>query len=452
MNEFFLDYFKCPDHYARLALKGPVSGPARYFRFGERGVGYGRLAGAETRADSGTMPDVAQEVTVDGTTVSVPFDIKEVVDNLRCELYPSPARNENSMTYAAVAAMYYGVRPILPVRVRKYLQRVHLMGWDRIPFPRWPVDRSVDELFELLMLFTLQSQKVERVPFIWFWPDGAPSAAIMTHDVETSMGRDFCGTIMDMDAAYGVNASFQVVPEKRYEVTSAFLDSITKRGFEVAVQDLNHDGRLYKSHQQFMERVAKINQYGRQWAADGFRAAVLYRRQEWFKDLEFSYDMSVPNVAHLDPQRGGCCTVMPYFIGNLLEIPVTTTQDYTLFHILRDYKAALWKTQIDLIMEKHGLLSFIIHPDYVTTEREKKVFEGLLSRLAELRREKGLWIATAGEVNRWWRQRAQMRIVEGPGGVRIEGEGSERGRIAYASAVDGRLAVKVERAAGSGRV
>ena len=183
---------------------------------------------------------------------------------------------------------------------------------------------------------------------------------------------------------------------------------------------------------------------GAQWGVDGFRAAVLYRRQEWFKDLDFSYDMSVPNVAHLDPQRGGCCTVMPYFVGGLLEIPVTTTQDYTLFHILSDYKADLWKTQIDLIMEKHGLLGFIVHPDYITTDRERKVYEGLLAHLAELRRKKGIWIATPGKVNKWWRQRAKMKIIEDSRGVRIEGEGSERARVGYASAVDGRLSLNVE--------
>ena len=137
----------------------------------------------------------------------------------------------------------------------------------------------------------------------------------MTHDVETTEGRDFCDTMMDIDDAFGIKSSFQVVPEKRYEVPQDYLDSITKRGFEVAVQDLNHDGRLYNNREQFLERVAKINSYRRQWGAEGFRAAVLYRREEWFGDLDFSYDMSVPNVAHLDPQRGGCCTVMPYFIG-----------------------------------------------------------------------------------------------------------------------------------------
>ena len=73
---------------------------------------------------------------------------------------------------------------------------------------------------------------------------------------------------------------------------------------------------------------------------------MLYRKQSWFDALDFAYDMSVPNVAHLDPQRGGCCTVMPYFIGDMLELPVTMTQDYMMFHILKDYSIGLWKQQI----------------------------------------------------------------------------------------------------------
>ena len=63
-----------------------------------------------------------------------------------------------------------------------------------------------------------------------------------------------------------------------------------------------------------------------------------------------------------------------------------------------------------------------------------------------------MWIATPGEVNRWWRQRAERRIVEGDEGVRIEGAGSERARIAYASEADGRLVVTFERAIADQRV
>ena len=149
--------------------------------------------------------------------------------------------------------------------------------------------------------------------------------------------------------------------------------------------------------------------------------------------------MSVPNVGHLEPQRGGCCTVMPYFVGDILELPVTTTQDYALFNYLNKYSIDLWKHQIELIMEKHGLISFIIHPDYIQRPRGWGVYNELLAYLAQLRDEKKLWIPMPGEVDRWWRQRAKMIIVEDQHGVRIEGEGSERARVAYASEMNGRL-------------
>jgi hypothetical protein len=452
MNDSFLEYFKCPERYARFGVSGHLPANSRYFHLGPEGVGYGRLSQPQNGSDAGIMRDAFQEVRIDGGSVSLPFDFEEVVDNLRLELYPSSAGNERSTVNSLLMAAYYYFRPVMPVGIRKHLQRVRLQGWERIPFPHWPVDRTVNDLFELLMVLSLKSQKEERIPFIWFWPDGASGAAIMTHDVEMARGRDLCSTLMDIDDAYGIKSCFEVVPEQRYDVPQAFLDLITKRGFELAVHDLNHDGRLFKSREYFKERVAKINSYGHKWGVDGFRAAVLYRRQEWFNDLEFSYDMSVPNVAHLDPQRGGCCTVMPYFVGKLLELPVTTTQDYTLFHILRDYNIDLWKTQIELIMEKHGLLSFIVHPDYATTGPERKVYEALLSHLAELRQGRGVWIATPGEVNRWWRQRAGMRIAEGSEGLRIEGEGSERARIAYASVVDGCLALTSGAAVANRRV
>jgi hypothetical protein len=130
---------------------------------------------------------------------------------------------------------------------------------------------------------------------------------------------------------------------------------------------------------------------------------------------------------------------MPYFVGKLLELPVTTTQDYSLFHILRDHSLQLWERQIELIMEKHGLISLIVHPDYIITKREREAYEALLNYLAHLRDKKKVWIATPGEVNRWWRQRSEMHLVETEGGWQIEGDGKERARIAYASEKDGRI-------------
>jgi hypothetical protein len=123
---------------------------------------------------------------------------------------------------------------------------------------------------------------------------------------------------------------------------------------------------------------------------------------------------------------------------------VTTTQDYTLFNILNKHSTELWKRQIELIMENYGLMSFIVHPDYIVAPSERRIYEELLRHIVRLKEERGVWVTTPGEVNRWWRQRAEMHLVENGDGWRIEGEGSERARIAYASERDGHLVYTVE--------
>jgi hypothetical protein len=443
MNDCMSQYYRCPERYLQFAPKGTTSRRSGYFRLGKGVTCYGTLCGGRTcEVADKTLYDVIDDVVIQDGTIYMPFDPSEAASNLRCELYVDDWRHGTLMS--TLARVYYFLRPVLPVSVRRHVQRLHFHGWDRRPFPRWPVDCSVDQMFETLLLLALRASGADRIPMIWFWPEGASSCAIMTHDVETELGRDFCSSLMDIDDSFGIKASFQVIPEQRYHVTSDFLDSIRDRGFEVVVHDLNHDGHLYRDREQFRERAFEINAYGKAYRADGFRAGTLYRKQLWYDALEFSYDMSVPNVAHLDPQQGGCCTVMPYFLGNILELPVTTTQDYTLYNILNDHSPSLWHRQMELIMQKHGLMSFIAHPDYIQTPRERHVYEELLCKLVHLREEKAVWITTPGEVNRWWRQRAQMRLVEDGNGWRIEGYGRERARIAYATENEGQLTLSLE--------
>ena len=159
---------------------------------------------------------------------------------------------------------------------------------------------------------------------------------------------------------------------------------------------------------------------------------MLYRNLDWYDSFDFSYDMTVPNVAHLDPQRGGCCTIFPFSVGKILEIPLTMTQDYTLFHIFNNYSIDLWKTQVGLVLARHGLISFNVHPDYIIERRAGAVYEELLRYLAQLRDESDVWMALPGDVDVWWRARQQMRLVPDRGGWRIEGPESERARLAYA--------------------
>jgi len=438
-------YYQCPQQYVRISVKEGASSTTGYFRFGEGSTCYGRLWGHPTaQTPDGPLHDALASAVVRDGTVHLDFDPSEVADNLHRELYVDDWRHGS---VSAFAALYYFVRPILGVKVRKHLQKLHFRGWEEAPFPRWPVDSSVDSLHAELMRLCVRASGRDQIPFIWFWPRGTSSCAVMTHDVETKLGRDLCGELMDLNDSFGIKASFQVVPEERYDVPPEFLESIRRRGFEIAVHDLNHDGHLYKSREQFLERVARINAYGEQFRTKGFRAGVLYRKQAWYDALKFAYDMSVPNVARLDPQHGGCCTVMPYFVGDVLELPVTTIQDYTLFNILDDYSIDIWKQQMELITAKNGFMSFIVHPDYMVQPRQREVYAALLEHLVRVQGEKRVWVTTPSEVNRWWRQRAAMRLVEDGENWRIEGQGSERACIAYAGEVSGKLSVSLEEGA-----
>jgi hypothetical protein len=442
MNNPLTEYFRCPDQFAIFRQEEHPEDACGYFRFGNGVTCYGSYRDSRpSPANVDDLPDALADAEIKDGHVVLPFSPLEVIGNLQRELY---VQNWRHGALSHLADLYYLIRPALPVAVRRHLQKLHLRNWSKLTFPRWPIDCSVDNLLEQILLLTLKTSRTERIPFIWFWPEGHAGCAVMTHDVETRKGSDFCPALMDIDDSFGIKSSFQIIPEDRYLVRPEFLHAIRSRGFEICVHDLNHDGHLFKDREQFLARAKQINHYGVQFQAEGFRAAVLYRKQLWFDALKFSFDMSVPNVAHLDPQRGGCCTVMPFFVGNILEIPVTAVQDYTLFHILNDYSIDLWKEQIELILNKHGCLNFIVHPDYVIEEAEQSVYRQLLEHLNQVGRERNVWTTTPAQVNRWWRERAAMNLVESEEGWRIEGPGKERARIAYATEKDGHLVFSIE--------
>ena len=443
MNSAFVDYYRCPPTFVDLQLDGGLSEDSGYFLFGPGAVCYGRTASG-WRSDhvNGSLWDARAAQAGRG---ALPFDLTEVIDNLRCERYFTDAQTtQNSSAKAALKKAYYLLRPLLGVAVRKHLQKIYLKDWESLRFPHWPVDFSVEHLLERALALLLGSGRAASMPFIWFWPEGRLGSVMMTHDVETAAGRDFCERLMDLNDSFGVKSAFQIVPEKRYSVPRAFLNNIQKRGFEVNVHGLDHDGNLFGDRKRFLQQAERINRHAREYGALGFRSPVLYRNVDWFEALDFSYDMSIPNVAHLDPQRGGCCTVMPYFINDMLELPLTTTQDYSLFNVLDDYSIALWQKQIGLILERYGLLSFIVHPDYIIAEKNRAVYAALLQHLTDLALQKNLWLALPQEINAWWRQRRQLKLVRQEGRWQIEGPGSARARVAHAMLVEGRIEYKID--------
>lgn len=443
MNSTFLDYWRCPEEHAKFRVGQELGQTPRFFRFGNKLTGFGRVALPAGSHGNGDRPDVCPLAEVRGNEITLPFDTDEILENLRKERYVAKAGSDSPVG-KLIRNAYYVARPFLSVNVRKHFQRFHLRDRKQIEFPSWPIDKTVDNLCAELMALSVKANDNRRIPFVWFWPADYQGCVLMTHDVEHEPGRAFCGGLMDLNERYGIRSSFQVVPEERYEVSDAYLESIRNRGFEVNVHDLNHDGYLFSSHELFLERMNKINRYAKKWRAEGFRAGGMYRNAEWNEAFQFSYDMSFPTAAHLEPQIGGSCSVMPYFLGELVELPLTTTQDYSLFHILGQYSIDLWKQELDCIAESNGLASFIVHPDYVIESRARHAYESLLQHLSQFCREKKFWQPLPRDVAQWWRHRSQMTVERSGESWKVVGPGSERARVAFAQIENGRLTYGVE--------
>jgi hypothetical protein len=442
----FQEYTRCPaDILADVDDQGSAAQEG-FFRCGALVLfGHARSVAVSLSAPA-ALADVAGEFEGRAGRLRLPFNPTEVAVNLRTERYIDnriPGGDNRLTVRSAVRQAYYAVRPLLPVSVRKHAQRLALRDWRRQTFPAWPVDTTVDDLMRAVFLRLFDAHGVDELPFIWFWPDGHSACAMMTHDVETAAGRDFSAALMQMEAEQNIRSAFEIVPEERYDVPDAYLQQIRDAGCEVCVHGLNHDGRLFVNERLFRERAVKINRYARQYGATGFRSPVMYRRVEWYDAFEFSFDMSLPNVAHLDPQRGGCCTVMPFFIGNVLELPLTTIQDYPLYNILNQWSMELWEQQCELLLRYNGLLSFIIHPDYTLSRRAQELYRELLAYLGRLRDERNVWTALPGQIDQWWRQRSRMRLEREGSSWRLAGEGSERARLAFACRDDGGVRYRI---------
>lgn len=372
----------------------------------------------------------------------LPIDPDEELRSLRYERYVRD-RSGSSRLVSALKTSYYAVRPLLPVGVRKHLQRIALRPRGGETFPYWPTDTSFERLCDRI-LEELFEYLPRGLPFIWFWPEGKSACLLMTHDVESETGLRFLPHMTELESAFGLRSSFELVPEERYTIRDETLSAVRSAGHEVCVHGLNHDGRLFSSYAEFERRAPKINMYLDRFGARGFRSPVLYRNLEWLGELAIEFDMSVPNSGRYDPQPGGCCTVFPYFIGSLVELPLTMVQDYTVFQLLGRSDLGIWLQQIETVLARSGLMTFNIHPDYVSTGRYYNLYLQLLLMLRKPIAEDNVWNPLPSEAARWWRERDAMRITESKDGWQIIGKGSERAVVAVMMPENGRLTVKVQ--------
>src|SRR5271163_1498164 len=93
--------------------------------------------------------------------------------------------------------LYYGVKPMVPLYVRRAVRRWFARRKRRTAVEVWPVLPGS-----------------EQPPPNWpGWPNGKKFAFVLTHDVEGQIGVDQCRRLMQLEMKMGFRSSFNFIPE-----------------------------------------------------------------------------------------------------------------------------------------------------------------------------------------------------------------------------------------------
>jgi hypothetical protein len=302
---------------------------------------------------------------------------------------------------------YYLVKPILPRKFTRLLRRFYNRAEKETPDFEWLIESRISNFQWGIMANLLRVLPSHEFKIKSLWPEGKRYALVLTHDVEASAGQEFVCAVADLEESLGFRSSFNFVP-RGYHNDMRLVHDLRRRGFEVGIHGLKHDGKLFNSRASFERSAAEINHYLKLHNAVGFRSPLTLRNPEWMQSLEIEYDLSFFDSDPFEPIPGGTMSIWPFFLGHFVELPYTLVQDYTLTDILKETTPHLWLKKVDFIRENCGMVLLNSHPDYLKNTTRLGIYEKFLQAMKE---KKDYWHALPCEVARWWKHRSTSNLL-----------------------------------------
>jgi len=359
------------------------------------------------------QPDLPEELWQDAIRKSIPIlglaNDRSDIESLLALTLGEGCFGSDHWSLSLPKKVYYLLKPILPRFLTRILRRGYQYKQKTRPEIQWPVDRRY-----VFFLWDVLARVIEKSPdqeliIKTLWPDNQRFSFVLTHDVETKSGLKYVCRVADFEESLGFRSSFNFVPEA-YQIDKILLEELRRRGFEIGIHGLKHDGKLFSSRKEFERRAAKINHYLKDFGAVGFRAPLTHRNPEWMQVLDIEYDLSFFDTDPFEPIPGGTMSIWPFFIGNFVELPYTLVQDYTLTAVLGETTPRLWLEKVSFIEKFHGMALVNTHPDYL---KSKKTWDVYCKFLSEIKMRDYYWHALPREVARWWKSRINSSSSKG---------------------------------------
>lgn len=329
-------------------------------------------------------------------------------------------RYEQERQHRITLRAYYLLKPLLPRSLQLTLRRLYARRQKQRKFPAWPVEPLLVEHLHANLRDELHRSGRQRLPIVNFWPRGHRFAAVLTHDVEGPAGIRNIPRVLEVERRHGMVSSWNFVAQS-YTIPTETFERIRAAGCEVGLHGVRHDGRLFADRASFEANLPLIHRYLAEWDAVGFRSPATHRNADWMGELGCLYDSSFPDTDPFEPHAGGCCSIFPFFIDDLVELPITLVQDHTVWEILRRDPIELWAPKTVWIARHHGLVNIIVHPDYVVSPERLATYEQFLVFLRQRLDRDGGWHALPRDVAQWWRAREGLAVTRSDGEVGITG-------------------------------
>jgi peptidoglycan/xylan/chitin deacetylase (PgdA/CDA1 family) len=321
-----------------------------------------------------------------------------------------------------VLSYYYSIKDLIPAELRHRLNSLAIKTRRRPRFPDWPCEDALLQVWRGLLASFLNEAGARDAWHIGFWPAGYRVCIVLTHDVESPRGLARMERMAALEERYGFHSAWNL-PLEQYPIDWTLVERLRARGFEFGAHGLKHDGRLFRSKEDFSVLGPRLARLAAEHDLRGFRAPSTLRRADWIPQLGFDFDSSFSDTDIFEPQPGGTCSIFPFFLESVVELPYTLPQDHTLLHLLGRELAPTWIRKARWIASLGGMILSLTHPDYCGEGVYLEDYEKLLAHLAQI---PSAWRALPSQVAQWWRQRdaAQIHVVAGRPEITDQGAGA----------------------------
>lgn len=284
--------------------------------------------------------------------------------------------------------IYYFLRPVIPRSCKWYFQKKWAKRIDGLSTrPMWPLPEI--------------SEDSKRINF----PENQETSLVLTHDVDTKFGFENIKNVCEAEKRLGLKSSWNIIPHL-YNIDESILKYLRNLGMEIGVHDWNHDGKLFSNKEIFNKRIKHINQTMKEWSTKGFRAGAAFHNDIWMQRFECEYDSSYYDTDPFQPLGGGCASIWPFMLGQLVELPYTMPQDHVLFVAEMELKVSkenspnldsnkrkknwewmrnwceknmlksldgywiirgvdIWKMKAEWLVDQGGMILMVTHPEYL---------------------------------------------------------------------------------------